>query len=85
MTGSDSFKKSLDEEYNFHTEYNFKFIVATKEKNKVIELLPKAKIAEKKSRNNKYTSLTMTSLMKNSSEILYIYEKASKIKGVISL
>ena len=85
MTGSDSFKKSLDEEYNFHAEYNFKFIVATKEKNKVIELLPKAKIAEKKSRNNKYTSLTMTSLMKNSSEILYIYEKASKIKGVISL
>lgn len=85
MTGSDSFKKSLDEEYTFPAEYNFKFIVATKEKNKVIELLPKAKIAEKKSRNNKYTSLTMTSLMKNSSEILYIYEKASKIKGVISL
>ena len=85
MTGSYSFKKSLDEEYNFPTKYNFKFIVATKEKNKVIDLLPKAKIAEKKSRNGKYTSLTMTSLMKNSSEILYIYEKASKIKGVISL
>ena len=48
MTGSDSFKKSLDEEYNFPTKYNFKFIVATKEKNKVIDLLPKAKIAEKK-------------------------------------
>ena len=85
MIGSDSFKKSLDVEYNFPSKYNFKFIVATKEKNKVIDLLPKAKIAEKKSRNGKYTSLTMTSLMKNSSEILYIYEKASKIKGVISL
>ena len=42
MTGSDSFKKSLDEEYTFPAEYNFKFIVATKEKNKVVDLLPKA-------------------------------------------
>ena len=39
----------------------------------------------KKSRNGKYTSVTLTSVMKNSSEILYIYEKASKIDGVISL
>ena len=85
MIGSDSFKKSLDVEYNFPSKYNFKFIVATKEKNKVIDLLPKAKIAEKKSRSGKYTSVTMTSVVKNSSEILYIYEKASKIDGVISL
>ena len=85
MQGSESFKKSLDEEYNFPATYNFKFIVATELKNKVIDLLPEAKCSEKKSRNGKYTSVTLTSVMKNSSEILYIYEKASKIDGVISL
>ena len=36
MQGSESFKKSLDEEYNFPATYNFKFIVATESKNKVI-------------------------------------------------
>ena len=65
MTVSDSFKKSLDEEYNFPAEYNFKFIVATKEKNKVVDLLPKAKISEKKSRNGKYTSLTILQVPDN--------------------
>ena len=85
MKGSESFKKSLEEEYNFPTSYNFKFIVATELKNKVISLLPDAERLEKKSSNGKYTSVTLTSVMKNSSEILYIYEKASNIDGVISL
>ena len=85
MKGSESFKKSLEEEYKFPASYNFKFIVATESKNKVISLLPDAERLEKKSSNGKYTSVTLTSVMKNSSEILYIYEKASKIDGVISL
>ena len=60
MKGSESFKKSLDEEYNFPATYNFKFIVATESKKKVIDLLPEAKCSEKKSRNGKYTSVTLT-------------------------
>ena len=40
--------------------YNFKFIVATESKNKVISLLPDAKRLEKKSSNGKYTSVTLT-------------------------
>ena len=42
MKGSESFKKSLEEEYNFPASYNFKFIVATELKNKVTSLLPDA-------------------------------------------
>jgi len=42
-------------------------------------------IKEKKSTKGKYVSITLTQFVKNSSEIVYIYEKASKIKGVISL
>ena len=47
MKGSESFKKSLDEEYNFPASYNFKFIVASVSKNKIIDLLPEAKCSEK--------------------------------------
>ena len=85
MLNSDSFKKSLDEEYNFPCEYNFKFIIKTEFKGKIFNLIPEAKTEEKTSKNGKYTSVTLTHFVKNSSEILYIYENASKIDGVISL
>ena len=82
---SDSFKKILEEEYRFPTIYSFKFIVLSSLKNKIISLLPNASIKEKLSKNGKYVSVTLTQTMNNSSEIIYIYEKASKINGVISL
>jgi|TARA_B100001113_G_scaffold335764_1_gene315581 hypothetical protein len=85
MLNSDSFKKSLDEEYNFPCEYNFKFIIKTEFKGKIFNLIPEAKTEEKTSKNGKYTSVTLTHFVKNSSEILYIYENASKIDGIISL
>ncbi len=85
MLDSNSFKKSLDDEYKFPCEYNFKFIILTKFKDKIFDLIPESKRNERTSKNGKYTSVTLTHLVKNSSEILYIYEKASKIKGVISL
>lgn len=85
MLNSNSFKKSLDEEYNFPCDYNFKFIILSNSKEKIFNLIPDAKRNERTSKNGKYTSITLTHVVKNSSEILYIYEKASKIKGVISL
>ncbi len=85
MKSSDSFKKILEEEYRFPTIYSFKFIVLSSLKNKIISLLPNASIKEKLSKNGKYVSVTLTQTMNNSSEIIYIYEKASKINGVISL
>ena len=63
----------------------FKFIIKSSSKKDVIDLLPNAITKEKKSTKGKYVSITLTQFVKNSSEIVYIYEKASKIKGVISL
>ncbi len=85
MLNSESFKKLLDEEYNFPCDYNFKFIIKTEFKDKIFKLIPEAKTHEKSSKNGKYTSITLTHFVKNSSEILYIYENASKMDGVISL
>ena len=85
MASLKSFKAALEEEYSFPTEYVFKFIIKSSSKQNVIDLLPDAMIKEKKSAKGKYVSITLTQFVKNSSEIVYIYEKASKIKGVISL
>ena len=85
MSSLKSFKAALEEEYSFPTEYVFKFIIKSSSKQDVIDLLPDAMIKEKKSTKGKYVSITLTQFIKNSSEIVYIYEKASKIKGVISL
>tara|TARA_Y100001970_G_C14122875_1_gene797309 strand:- start:862 stop:1119 length:258 start_codon:yes stop_codon:yes gene_type:complete len=85
MSSLKSFKAALEEEYSFPTEYVFKFIIKSSSKQDVIDLLPDAMIKEKKSTKGKYVSITLTQFVKNSSEIVYIYEKASKIKGVISL
>ena len=85
MKNLESFKKTLEQEYDFPVLFSFKFIILTQEKDKILSLIPTAKIKEKLSKNGKYTSVTLTEVMKNSSEILYIYDRASKIKGVISL
>lgn len=85
MSSLKSFKAALEEEYSFPTEYVFKFIIKSSSKQDVIDLLPDAMIKEKKSTKGKYVSITLTQFVKNSSEIVYIYEKASKIKGVFSL
>ena len=85
MPNSKSFKATLEEEYNFPAQYIFKFIVKTGLKQQILELLPGAKKSERVSKNGNYVSVTLSQIMKNSEEIVYIYEKASKIKGVISL
>ena len=85
MPNYKSFKATLEEEYNFPAQYIFKFIVKTGLKQQILELLPGAKKSERVSKNGNFVSITLSQVMKNSEEIVYIYEKASKIKGVISL
>ena len=37
------------------------------------------------SKKGKYISITLSSIMKNADEIVYIYDKAAKINSIISL
>ena len=85
MHNIESFKKTLNHEYNFPCEYAFKFIVKNDFKEDVISLLPEAKKNIKISKKGKYVSITLSSIMKNADEIVYIYDKASKINSIISL
>ncbi len=85
MSDLDSFKSTLEEEYDFPAEYSFKFIIKSESIAKVLDLLPGSDYSKRESKNRKYTSLTISKMMKNADEILYIYEKASKIDDIISL
>tara|TARA_B100001063_G_scaffold175144_1_gene164127 strand:+ start:1679 stop:1936 length:258 start_codon:yes stop_codon:yes gene_type:complete len=80
-----SFKNTLEEEYDFPAEYSFKFIIKSESISKVLDLLPDSDYSQRESKNRKYTSVTISKIMKNADEILYIYEKASKIDDIISL
>ncbi len=85
MNNIESFKNTLDQEYNFPCEYSFKFIVKNDFKEDVISLLPKAKKNIKISKKGKYVSITLSPIMKNADEIVYIYDEAAKINSIISL
>ena len=85
MSNIDSFKNTLEEEYDFPAEYSFKFIIKSESISKVLDLLPDSDYSKRESKNRKYTSVTISKIMKNADEILYIYEKASKIDDIISL
>ena len=60
-------------------------MVPVSKKPEVLNLISNADFKIKESTNKKYISITLTSSVKNANEIIYIYEKASNIKGIISL
>ena len=80
-----AFKDKLEAQTIFPTLYMFKFIVPNGSETLVAALLPNNKMTLKHSSKGKYVSATIKALMPNSDSILDIYEKASKIEGVISL
>jgi len=80
-----SFKEKLEAQNAFPTLYMFKFIVPSGSETEVAALLPNNKMSLKTSSKGKYVSATIKAMMPNSDAILDVYEKASKIEGVIAL
>jgi len=82
-------KKQLDDTSSFPSKYLFKFIVPTEhnEEQEVKALFNKKgiDIKTKNSKTGKFTSLSVLIQAANSEEIIAYYQKAEKIKGIISL
>lgn len=81
-------RAALDHVHQWPSIYMFKFILPTDEMK--IESLKKifgesVEIILKKSKNGKYTSLTIKEMMLNADSIFERYIAASKIEGIISL
>ncbi|MCH2534221.1 MAG: DUF493 domain-containing protein [Bdellovibrionales bacterium] len=82
---TEKFKELLDQEHNFPTQYTFKFIVPHTQQKAVERLFPNETIDLKASRKGNYISLSVTMTIESSDLVIAIYEKASEIKGLISL
>jgi hypothetical protein len=80
-----SFKEKLESSGEFPMLYMFKFIVPKGKESEVSALFPKNEITLKPSSGGKYISTTIQAMMDSADQILDIYDKASKIEGVISL
>jgi putative lipoic acid-binding regulatory protein len=81
----EAFKEKLEAQMTFPALYMFKFIVPTGQELKVAALLPNNAIETKSSSKGKYVSVTIQAMMASSGMVLDVYERASKIEGVISL
>ena len=82
-------KIQLEDTTKFPADYLYKFIVPTdaNQANEVKELFDKggAVIDTRKSKTGKYISVSIRLKVKNADEVIAYYQKAEKIKGIISL
>ena len=85
---SDRFRQKLTESMTFPSVYMFKFIIESANRNiALVENLFEAEtdIHTKESGSGKYISITAKQVVISVDEIMSIYEKAAKIKGIMFL
>lgn len=80
-----SFKEKLENQHQFPGYYLFKFVVPASQKQRLLELMPEGKTSFKESSGKSYVSVTVEAFMESSLDVIDVYEKASKVEGVISL
>ena len=78
-------KELLENQYEFPCEYMFKFIVPKDQETEIRSMFPDSDVKIRPSKNGNYLSLTVSIEVSSSDLVLAIYEKASKIKGLIAL
>lgn len=79
------FKQALDDHHQWPCPYVYKFIVPTENLDQLMALFPEEEVATRESKSGKYTSVTMTSTMCSSDEVMAVYAKAATVPGVMSL
>jgi putative lipoic acid-binding regulatory protein len=94
-TNSDEFYNKLKTQLNdttaFPSLYLYKFIVPTKEDDSKVEMVVAkfdnlgATIVTKKSKNGKYTSISIEVKMKSADAVIKKYKEVTVIEGIISL
>ena len=84
-------KGQLEDTAVFPTLYLYKFIVPTKENDSKVDLVVSkfdnlgAAITTKKSKNGKYTSVSIEVKMKSADAVIKKYKEITVIEGIISL
>jgi putative lipoic acid-binding regulatory protein len=81
----ESFRRQLENEYEWPALYTFKFIVPKDKIGDVRALFIKHDVSERESSKGAYISLTSRVMAESSEHIIDIYIKANEIEGIIAL
>ena len=80
-----NFKQLLDEHHQFPHHYEFRFIVSSEHLEDFKVLVGECDISVRDSKNGKYLGLSFKLHVLSSDEVMALYEKFSKVKGIIAL
>jgi hypothetical protein len=85
MKNYEDLKAKLDEVHQWPDTYLFKFVVPENKKGELLDLVPSGVIQERWSKNQKYVSISLSTVMENSDDVIALYQKAAQIEGIVSL
>lgn len=81
----EKFRELLASNLEFPASYTFKFVAPLDSVEAVRSLLAGCELSERKSRTGRYISVTGVRTVHSVDEVVLVYEKASKIEGIVSL
>ncbi len=85
MSDTNSFRERLEQEYSFPALYQFKFIVPQESLDDLLGIFTKHDYQTRASKNGNYISVTANIMADSSDTIIEYYNRASVVKGIISL
>ena len=83
--GLESFRSSLDANYEWPSMYPFKFIVPNEQTQSVLDLFADNPVQARESKNGRFIAYTMEIHVHSCDEVIAIYQRVAQIPGVISL
>jgi putative lipoic acid-binding regulatory protein len=81
----ESFRSSLDANYDWPCLFPFKFIVPKEHTQAVLDLFADDPVKANESKNGRFTAYTMEMHMHSCDEVIAIYQRVAQVPGVISL
>lgn len=81
----DKFKTLLEENHEFPAPYTFKFIMPMEKESDVMNVIGERPLIKKPSKNGKFVSLTYTTTVQSSDEVIQTYKDVGRIPGVMVL
>lgn len=81
----ESFRASLEANYEWPCHFPFKFIVPMEQKKAILDLFSDDPVQARESANGRYIAYTMELYMHSSDEVISIYQRAANVPDIISL
>ncbi|TVP80247.1 MAG: DUF493 domain-containing protein [Puniceicoccaceae bacterium] len=80
-----SFRSSLDANYDWPCQFPFKFIVPKAHSQTVLDLFADDPVKANESSSGRFIAYTMEMHMHSCDEVIAIYQRVAQVPGVISL